>query len=263
MPTNSNKKFLPPGYEEELRKNNPEIWVKRFLDVSFDVFEGQIFPEYDEKVHVRPADEFDLSPLWEYAPGFDFGVSAATACVYGCYDRKSDMLYVYDEDYCEDADIGPFAETMKKKGFNWSWADPSTQYKGVTKQTPAELYMTVGVTLIPAANDELTFYKALQQRIKGNRIILSDRCIKLNEQIKQAAWDPKVVSGDSAREKAKTGLKYPNHALDALKYMMSGLGLWGEVPDNSVSNKKTEDEDEDDEDSKYLLKAVKPRRCRR
>lgn len=263
MPTSSNKKYLPPGYEEELRKNNPPSWVTRFLDVSFDAFEGQIFPEFDENVHTINVDELDISPYWESAPGFDFGVTAPTAVVYGSYDKKQDMLYIYDEYYKADAEVGKVSTNLMEHGFNWSWADPSVHYRGHNKETPAMLYAKEGISLIGAANDELVFFKALQMRVKDKRIIIArDRCPNLIDQVKQAAWDPKVVTGESTREKAKTGLRYPNHALDALKYLMSGLGLWGEEIE-ATKPTRVEDEDRDEEEDKFNMRAVRPRKGRR
>lgn len=263
MPTTSNKKYLPPGYEEELRKNNPLTWVQRFLDVSFDAFEGQIFPEYDEREHTCLRDDMDLSPTWDYAPGFDFGVAAATACIYCCYDRKSDMLYVYDEQYEENAEVEQFAEGMRNRGFSWSWADPAVNYRGANKETPADLYAKHNIGLLAAKNDEMTFFKALQDRIKQKRVIVArDTCPNLNEQIKAAAWASATVEGKSGREQAKAGLKYPNHARDAFKYGMSGLGLWGIQPDAGVPHNK-EDIDEDEDERDYKMKARRPRKCSR
>lgn len=263
MPTSNNRKYLPPGYEEELRKNNPPTWVTRFLDVSFEAFEGQIFPEYDENLHTCLIDDLDLPPFWDYAPGFDFGVTAPTACLFGCYNRQEDMLYVYDELYIPDAEVIRFAGKMKAKGYNWSWADPSVDYKGANKETPSMLYAKEGVTLIGAKNDENTFFKALIDRIRQGKIMIArDKCPNLNEQIKAAAWAPKTITGELSVEKAKAGLRYPNHALDALKYMMNGLGLWGQQPDSKVARHDDIDEDEYEDKGFSNMRPVRPRRCR-
>ncbi len=42
---------LPPNWEAELRSSMDEDWVRRYLDGSWDVFEGQIFTELSERLH--------------------------------------------------------------------------------------------------------------------------------------------------------------------------------------------------------------------
>jgi hypothetical protein len=42
---------LPADYIEQLM-NYPEAWRRRFMDGSFDVFTGQIWPEFDPDVHL-------------------------------------------------------------------------------------------------------------------------------------------------------------------------------------------------------------------
>lgn len=53
--------YLPPGWEEELRKGNtPEIWVKKYLDGVWGSVEGQVFKEVDERYHF--VHERDIPP---------------------------------------------------------------------------------------------------------------------------------------------------------------------------------------------------------
>jgi len=42
---------LPPGWEDELRQTNDPDWVRRYLDGSWDVFEGQVFEELLDQKH--------------------------------------------------------------------------------------------------------------------------------------------------------------------------------------------------------------------
>ncbi len=42
---------MPPGWEAELRLTNDPEWVRRYLDGSWDVFEGQIFTGLLDRVH--------------------------------------------------------------------------------------------------------------------------------------------------------------------------------------------------------------------
>jgi len=226
VPTTANAKYLPPGYVEELKRTHDKVWVERFLNASFDAFEGQIFTEFVEEFHTFKPDDFEISPFWEHGAGFDFGVSAPTACEYGCINRDGQII-IYDEDYEAEADITKFAAGMLRKGFNFSYADPSVVTRGPNKKSPKQLYQEEGVSLIPASNDEdffITYFiKLLRERLPDGRpkILISTKCKNLIEQIKQAAWDPKTITG-TTHDKVK---KMENHALDAFKYFINGVAF--------------------------------------
>lgn len=42
---------LPPGWELDLRATMDGEWVRRYLDGSWDIHEGQVFGELDDKIH--------------------------------------------------------------------------------------------------------------------------------------------------------------------------------------------------------------------
>jgi phage terminase large subunit len=226
VPTRANAKYLPPGYVEELTRTHTKTWVDRFLNASFDAFEGQIFTEFVEGFHTFRPNEVDISPFWEHGAGFDFGISAPTACEYGCLDRDG-RLIVYDEDYQPEADVPDFAIRMKKKGFDVSYADPSVVNRGPNKKSPKQLYQEEGVCLIPASNDEDFFITYFIQLLRARmpdgspKVLISTKCEHLIDQIKQAAWDPKTITG-TTHDKVK---KMENHAIDAFKYLVNGMAF--------------------------------------
>lgn len=221
VPTSANAKYLPPGYEEELRKNNSDFWVKRYLEGSFDVFEGQIFTDFDESKHCFAPNEVDISWEWNHGGGFDFGISAPTAAIYAAVDRDN-FIWVYDEDYEANADIETFAKRIRSRGFEIIHSDPSVVNRGPQKKSPKEIYQEYGVTLVPAANDEDYFISLFTQLLRANRIKISMRCKNLIKQIKAAAWDPSVLKTPGVKEKMKLA---ENHALDAFKYLINTIGL--------------------------------------
>jgi hypothetical protein len=224
----SNAKYLPPGYVEELIRNNPPTWVDRFINASFDAFEGQIFTEFDERLHgYRDSDGYEISPSWEHGAGFDFGVTAPTATEFCAVDRDGD-LWVYDEVYVPDADIPSYSKMIRNKGFDTLYADPSVVNKGANKKSPKELYAEERLHLLPSNNDTdyflALFRKYLKMRKPDGSVcfhINVDRCPHLLNQIKQAAWDPSTITG-STHDKIKVA---ENHALDAFKYFINMFGL--------------------------------------
>jgi hypothetical protein len=226
VPTTANAKYLPPGYVEELERTHNKVWVDRFLNASFDSFEGQIFTDFDENIHTFDPKDIEISPHWDHAAGFDFGISAATAAEYGCKDQDGTLI-IYDEDYKTEANIDEFANNMKRKGFTKSYADPAVVVRGASKKSPKQLYAEAGVNLIPASNDEdffLSFLiKLFRERYPDGRpkILISRKCVHLIDQIKQSAWDPTTITG-STHDKVK---RMENHARDALKYLLNGFAF--------------------------------------
>jgi hypothetical protein len=280
VPTQANP-YLPPGYVEQLKENNPEHWVKRFLDGSFDVFEGQIFPEFDdsEASYERPVlerhtykdGEVEISPYSRKERGFDFGVTAPTTVIYSSIEEIDGVehLFIYDELYEANADSESVARDIKRRGFDYVYADPSTQYRGVEKRSPADVYMSYGVLLMPSTNNEDTFFTLLHRHFKNNTIhINKDRCPNLVEEIKSATWDTSTIRGDKAKEKAKKSLKYPDHARDGLKYLMLGIGAFdgakelnavepgGDIADKDPKVHESYYEDEDYDPWESLKKGV-------
>jgi len=218
--------YLPPGYEEMLRANNPDTWVKRFLDASFDVFEGQIFTEFDEGTHTEEKSSLDIGTSWAKEGGFDFGVAAPTAALICRQDPSTGLVVVTDEYHQQEADISVVAGWIKAHGLSWVWADPSTRNRGANKESPAMLYSREGITLQPSlTNDDDTKITTVHQYLIKNKLLIAKNCVHLIDSLKGQRWD-------SNREGKR--LKQNDHAYDALAYTLVSLpriGDWLEVVD--------------------------------
>ena len=269
----ANNQYLPPGYVDELRRNNPDTWVKRFLDASFDAFEGQVYTEFDEEIHTYNPNDVEISPHWAHGVGFDFGVTAPTCAIYGAIDNDDD-LWIYREIYQANADIAEFAGEMRKHKIYTIFADPSVTNRGPIKKSPKDLYQEEDILLLPTSNDEdyfmTLFRKLLRQRktdsngVTRGVIHISKDCPFLIQQIKQEQWDPLTIVG-TTHDKLK---KQANHARDAFKYFLNTFGLHpGLLEPISPGLTKAEladyhasfAEDEDLYDDNYPHKGIKRR----
>lgn len=86
---------LPADYIEALMKM-PESWRNRFMMGSFDVFEGQIWPEFDPEVHtINP---FPIPEHWDIYEGIDHGRRNPTAVLWTAFDEKGNA-FTFDEHY--------------------------------------------------------------------------------------------------------------------------------------------------------------------
>jgi hypothetical protein len=97
---------IDPGYVARLRAL-PEIERKRLLDGSWEVFEGQVFPELSQRIH--GAIPFEIPPEWEKFMAFDWGYAKPFSVGWYAVDFDG-VLYRYREWYgCKEGaetDIG-------------------------------------------------------------------------------------------------------------------------------------------------------------
>lgn len=210
VPTTVNARFLPVGYVEKMRLTHPDTWVRRFLEGSFDAFEGQIFTEFDKKEHT--CDPFDIDEwVGTNEPGFDFGIAAPTAVVVGKYIPQFDTLYIHDLYYRKEADIKVVSDWMKDRNLYYAWADPSTANRGPQKKSAAQLYSSEGIALIKAPNDVDLKISTIHWWLKRNRIKIFNNLTALIDELSNYRWDP---------NKEDTPVKRDDHAVDALGYLL-------------------------------------------
>lgn len=111
--------YLPTGYHDMLREELSPQEVARYLDCSFEDFEGKVYPDYSiDSIHnisgIQP------SPVWEYAIGIDVGGASPWAIVRVAFDEVGRGV-VYDEFYKANAGVREVAEWIKADP-NWSRA---------------------------------------------------------------------------------------------------------------------------------------------
>lgn len=161
--------FLPPGWEQELRDTYDDEWVEKYLDGSWEVSEGQVFPELSDKWHV--CDDIDTSGMVLIA-SIDHGTTGYTCMLIAAIDADSNM-YIIDEHYVKDRLIVWHAENMKvmmgrytaapdpaslkpQNYFRYILIDPACVAKTVQGkdqlQSIADLYHAEGIHVVPAWN---------------------------------------------------------------------------------------------------------------
>jgi PBSX family phage terminase large subunit len=142
--------FLPPSYVENLYSVYDEDWANRFINGSWDVFEGQVFPMFDRDIHVLPAD-FKIPREWARFRAVDHGWSDPTACVWVALDGEGNH-YVYNcyyqarrtiDDNCHSINLMSEGESYVYSIFasNTDKTDPGTGKRF------SELYREAGLNL--------------------------------------------------------------------------------------------------------------------
>ena len=69
--------FTTQEYVDDMLKVFPEQARRRYLDGSWEVFEGRVFPQFMRESHVIP--HMPLSPHWTYYASIDHGLSNPTS----------------------------------------------------------------------------------------------------------------------------------------------------------------------------------------
>jgi len=87
---------LPPDYLEDLRASNPEHWVVKYIEGSWDALKGQIFDGFNSEKSV--IDPFDIPSNWLKFRTLDHGQNNPTCCLWCAVDPDSN-IFVYREYY--------------------------------------------------------------------------------------------------------------------------------------------------------------------
>ena len=146
--------YLPPGYIDDLRRDNPPNWVKRYIEGDWGATEGQIWPEFEFNVHVFPNALYPHVEIPKPKLGsvpivfaLDHGQVNPTCLLEGWIDQDencfiSDEYYdsglvsqhvaeikkkfapaIFDDEVESVADPSIFDKTREKHGNMWSIAD--------------------------------------------------------------------------------------------------------------------------------------------
>jgi PBSX family phage terminase large subunit len=126
---------LPPGWENELRASYDADWVEKYLNGSWNVSEGSVFPELNETVHA--IDKVDFRYM-KFVSGMDHGSTGVTACVQVAIDADENV-FVLEEYYVSNQLISRHARDIKLMldsygKQEYTVIDPSTEAKTLQGQ---------------------------------------------------------------------------------------------------------------------------------
>jgi phage terminase large subunit len=232
---------LPSDYIESLMKY-PEAWRKRFMDGSFDVFAGQIWPEYDPELHeLTPV---PLEDWWEVVEGIDHGRRNPTAILWAAFFSRfgHNYCFVVDEHY----EAGKLVSYHAKKllanraslGISplWTVIDASAAQKDPnTGRSVMDEYWDNGVSVIPSDRHKIARIQRVAEWLQPDpsvphpitgeftergwpRLFIFKNCLNLKEHVPQYKWKPQPpTKEENAPEEA---LKKDDHDVDAMGYIL-------------------------------------------
>lgn len=242
---------LPKDYVDSLLEM-PDAWVKRFVEGSFDVFSGQIFPEYDDDVHsISP---FPIPEWYEGAESIDHGRRNPTAILWGKFDDKGNA-FIVDEHYKSGRLVSFHANAILDRRPQWgvpmftvidasaAQQDPNTGRSVIDEYfdhgiqvIQSDRHLFAGINRIgewlhidPTHRHPLTnelHPEADLEDIPGSvergagypHLWIFKNCVNLREHLQQYQWKKKPpTKEEDADEKP---LKKDDHDVDSLRYML-------------------------------------------
>lgn len=174
--------FLPPGWETELRMSYDEEWVNKYLDGSWMVTEGSVFPELDDRIHaIEPIDTRGLTLV----AAIDHASTGTTSMVIDACDANDNLFTVaeyYEKDRLISAHAASMLELMaqftpapRDKGeipqkFRYVLIDPATSQRtlqGTNQlQSIQDEYIKYGIHTVPAWNALEKGLNSIKERLR-------------------------------------------------------------------------------------------------
>lgn len=220
---------LDPEYVASLKRSYTGLWYRRFIGAEWVAADGAVYDGWDPAKHVIAHDQ--LPKMREYlALGLDHGMTNATAGIllgiaddFDEYGRRTgSKLYAIDEFWIrkpKDAAGLTVAEqssalrdwmTANRYDPAWLIVDPAAAaFKvqlatdKVGRLTDADNHVTYGISTVASV-------------LGSGRLLISDRCQHLIEEIPSYSWDDKAAAkGQDAP------VKVNDHASDALRYAVA------------------------------------------
>lgn len=242
---------LPADYIESLM-SWPESWRKRFMEGSWDVHTGQIWPEFDPDVHlVNPV---PIEPWWEITEGIDHGRRNPTAVVWCAFFEAYGFEYcfVIDEHYEAGKLVGYHADKILDKRKSLAISPMTTvidasaaQQDPNTGRSVIDEYWDKGIITIPsdrhvpARINRVAQWLSLDPNVPHPftgelreegwpRLYIYKNCTNLAEHVPGYKWKPQPPNrAEDAKEKP---LEKDDHDVDALGYVLMLRPIPGIAP---------------------------------
>jgi PBSX family phage terminase large subunit len=224
--------FLPPEYVESLLQY-PKPWVQRYVLCQFDDFAGRIYENWGYDTHVIPHPNWDAWNSVDLAGrvfwmGMDPGTQNPTAGLWVWLDVEQRRLVGVAEYEQAGVSVDVHArawraiEAAQKMNIRWRVGDPNsiTQRDRGTVMSLQTQYAKAGFNFTLGASAEKDRIPALGRLIELNRFVVTERCPKTFEAIKNYQWKDLTPAQRAAGEDPKeVPLKKDTHLVECAQYI--------------------------------------------
>lgn len=245
---------LPTDYVDSLMQM-PEAWVKRFVEGSFDVFSGQIWPEFNRDIHVLKP--FPLPDWYDLMEGIDWGYRNPTSVLWAKFDDKGNCFIV--DEHLEANRLASYHAGKVHDRRNEQWGQPietmidpsSSKIDPTSGRSVIDEFNDGGIIVSPADNAVIAGVNRIGEWLRLDpkhehpvtgeihpeaadgkgypRLYVFANCVNLIEHLQQYQWKKQPPTAEEdAKEKP---LKKDDHDVDALRYILMRRPAPSKIPD--------------------------------
>ena len=232
--------FIAKEYVDRMLRVYPESARKRYLDGSWDVFEGRVYPMFDIDMHVVKC--IERKPHWLIYESIDHGLRNATAVGWWAVDDYGN-LFLLDEHYEAEKPVAYHANIIKAKREQLKqpiaityldahcWA--LDQSKGQHIYSIADEYRDHGIYAVPGQKDWNAAYNRICEHLSPDpnhwhpltgemgapRLYVAAHCRAFIDEMLAYTW--KKRRGTVNRNHPDEPTDHNDHHMDELAYFIA------------------------------------------
>ncbi len=234
--------FLSPDYIDNMIASYTEEERRREVEAEFDVFEGQVFKEFREDLHVitAPASWVDGRPPkeWRRLLAVDVGGSSPWVFLWCAVDPHGNLVF-YDEIHKVTSNVDELADLARPKmraedGEPYSFqakvidyenkiAAMDLQKRGIAMTNARKMNKSgqggstsmLSSYLHPNVNHHFPDYHQYAGKSHAPRCYITTKCVNLRRELPQQAWDR---DGSTDALKDVMDRRIPHDTVDTMLY---------------------------------------------
>lgn len=221
--------YLPKDFIENISKNKPDWWKKRYIDGNFNQVEGAVYPRFSETIIKAQS----VNDKWERIVGLDHGLRNATAMLIGAIDPQTGQIHIFKEYYKPNTLVPEHARNIKQileeekvtaGNTRYMVIDPSAKNTTdpINGKSVQSLYQEYGLYFQPANNHIEAGILKVNAYIELGRLKVHDTCPNLIREMLNYQY-PDVEDNPTDKPVKEKPIKASDHSCDALRYMLMRL----------------------------------------
>ena len=221
--------YLPKDFIENISRNKPSWWVKRYIDGSFNQVEGAVYPQFEKTI--IPSQK--VSDKWERVVALDHGLRNPTAMVIGAIDEQTGTVHIFKEYYKPNTLVPEHAKNIKQileeekvtaGNTRYMVIDPSAKNSTdpINGKSVQSLYQEYGLYFQPANNNIDAGILKVNAYIESGRLKVHDTCANLIREMLNYQY-PDVEDNPKDGNLKEKPIKARDHSCDSLRYLLMRL----------------------------------------
>ncbi len=214
---------------DQAKKEMPERYFRQEYMASFEDFEGLIYPEFSEDLHV--IEPYHIPSAYPRIGSIDVAVSGTTAVLKCAVDTEG-ILTFYEEYYEKNVRVSEVCESIVTEGEEIDWyIDPASKAKNTVREgnlySLYDEYRDYGIVASPADNDVMAGINRVAEYFKTGKIRIFKTCTNLLWEIARYHW-AEVKETASGLTIAKP-YKKDDHLMDDFRYLIASRPMDADI----------------------------------